>query len=146
MTSASSKFTFDLEKVNMKVSKRLLQSPLSYDLLNQLTGPKKKSVMFLHGILGSKRNWKTPANVFRKLHPAFESITVDLRGHGESNTSHDHWENNTVENCSHDLSKLIEDELDMKHKSPNIIIAHSFGGKVAMKYLEKSLLEVFYMS
>lgn len=129
----------------MKASKRLLQAPLSYDLLNplSLTGRRKKSVMFLHGILGSKRNWKTPANVFRKLHSDFDTITVDLRGHGESNSYNEElhrWDNNTVENCSNDLLKLIKDEL--KSVSPNIIVAHSFGGKVAMNFLEKSLMEV----
>lgn len=134
----------------MKASKRLQNNFLSYDIFNQalnktVTGPKKKSSIFLHGILGSKRNWRTPATVFKKLHPDFDCVTVDFRGHGESNPTHRSpylWEDNTVDSCSHDLSKLIDSKLDEISVAPNIIVAHSFGGKVALKFLERLYVEV----
>ena len=103
----------------------------------------EKSLFFLHGILGSKRNWRTPANVFRKLHPNFTCYAIDLRGHGESHFIDDSkikWENNTVYNSAEDLHELIINQKINSINTPNILCAHSFGGKVALKYLEKLYL------
>ena len=105
--------------------------------------PPQKSLIFLHGILGSKRNWRTPANVFRKLHPDFKCFAVDLRGHGDSHTTDDSnhkWEENTVHNSAQDLHDLIQDTHIGDVKVPTILCAHSFGGKVALKYLERLYL------
>ena len=98
-----------------------------------------KSLIFLHGILGSKRNWRTPANVFRKLHPEFKCFAVDFRGHGDSHTLHDseEWEDNTVHSSAQDLYDLIHDSPLGLVRAPTILLAHSFGGKVALRYLEK---------
>lgn len=105
--------------------------------------PHKKSLVFLHGILGSKRNWRTPANVFTKLHPDFKCYAVDLRGHGDSHHREDsihNWEDNTVHNSAQDLHEFIQDTHIGDAKTPTILCAHSFGGKVALKYLERLYL------
>jgi pimeloyl-ACP methyl ester carboxylesterase len=37
------------------------------------------TALFLHGIMGSKINWRTPCNNFVKMHPQYRAIAVDLR-------------------------------------------------------------------
>jgi len=79
----------------------------------------KYSAVFLHGILGSKRNWRTPAKQLVKHNPQYKCILVDLRGHGESislsNQSH------TLRDCAQDLSDLVG-HLNIH---PTIISGHS---------------------
>lgn len=138
----------------MKASNVLRRRALAYDAYQRATNTaasavgsvaahelphENKSLIFLHGILGSKRNWRTPANVFRKLHPEFKCFAVDFRGHGDSHTSHDskEWEDNTVHSSAQDLYDLIHDSPLGLVRAPTILLAHSFGGKVALRYLEK---------
>lgn len=88
--------------------------------------------LFMHGILGSKRNWRTPANLWRKMFPFYSSLCLDHRGHCGSKTIKSNI--NTLEDCALDVVNLLEKE---KIKYPTIIFAHSFGGKVAIQYLKE---------
>lgn len=138
----------------MRASKKVSRNLLAYDIYHhhglsqtphhpsivasKAVVEEAKSVVFLHGILGSKRNWRTPANVFRKLHPDFQCVTVDFRGHGDSHASiESEWDENTVDNSALDLYQLTHSSPLGLMKSPTILCAHSFGGKVALRYLEK---------
>lgn len=85
--------------------------------------------IFIHGVLGSKKNMRTPAREFIKLNPNYSSIIVDLRGHG---MTPDLPGSNTIEQCAYDLKILIENEIG---ETPQMLCAHSLGGKVALKYL-----------
>ena len=78
-------------------------------------------VIILHGLLGSSGNW-TP--IAKKLAPAYQVITVDLRNHGDS----EHNETMTYEAMADDVEHLIE-SLCLKE---TVMIGHSLGGKVAM--------------
>jgi pimeloyl-ACP methyl ester carboxylesterase len=88
--------------------------------------------VFIHGILGSKKNMRTPAREFVKLNPDFSSIVLDLRGHGATPLLEG---DNTMKQCAKDLQRFFELELN-GNRIPDMLCAHSLGGKVALKYLE----------
>lgn len=91
--------------------------------------------VFLHGILGSKRNWRTVCNEINKRVLGLHSVSIDHRGHGGSAKMSKGAPpaSETVHQCADDISFLIHNHLNI---SPNLLCAHSFGGKVALKYLE----------
>jgi pimeloyl-ACP methyl ester carboxylesterase len=99
------------------------------------------SIAFLHGILGSKRNWRTPCNVWVKHHPNFESYSIDHRGHGDSKYA-DVLPPHNITGCANDLEELFSTILSKQDNiyetpTPTILVAHSFGGKIALRYLEE---------
>ena len=101
---------------------------LSYEIFGPAGAT--KTIAFLHGILGHKRNWRTPALAWNKKNLDFRSITIDHRGHGLSGTM---TGRNTVESCAQDVKDIFDHEL---MPSPHNLMAHSFGGKVALKYID----------
>ena len=80
-----------------------------------------QTLVILHGLFGSKRNW---SSIARQLSDTFRVLTVDLRNHGESpwNDIHDY------PSMAEDVATLIKDECS----EPVCILGHSMGGKVAM--------------
>jgi pimeloyl-ACP methyl ester carboxylesterase len=72
---------------------------------------------FLHGILGNKKNWRTPAKTFVKNHPDYSAFSVDLRGHGDSShigrkggkdiAGDNFAAKSTVHDCADDLESLL---------------------------------------
>ena len=80
-----------------------------------------QTLVILHGLFGSKRNW---SSIARQLSDTFRVLTVDLRNHGESpwNDIHDY------PSMAEDVATLVEQECS----KPAIVIGHSMGGKVAM--------------
>ncbi|MEE9391333.1 MAG: alpha/beta hydrolase [Planctomycetota bacterium] len=81
---------------------------------------------FLHGIMGSQRNWRSFAKAMAEAHPQWECVTIDLRNHGASGPR---TGANTLEACAKDLAALAE-----RIGPPRFISGHSFGGKVALEY------------
>eukprot|EP00536_Pseudo-nitzschia_multiseries_P001568 jgi/Psemu1/294459/fgenesh1_pm.19_\ len=74
-------------------------------------------VLFLHGLLGSKRNFATCANMLaRQIDKKRRIIGVDLRNHGDTQP----WSDNNVVQFL--KSQNIEEV---------ILVGHSMGGKVA---------------
>ncbi len=85
----------------------------------------------LHGILGSGQNLRTFARRLAEAEPSWGFLLVDLRNHGESPTPAGPQ---TLEACADDLLALSE-AIGIE---PRTAIGHSFGGKVAMVWGERS--------
>eukprot|EP01039_Chlorochromonas_danica_P011135 gene11136-12414_t len=88
----------------------------------------KHSIAFLHGILGNKRNWQTPAKAFLKALPDFSATTLDLVGHGASYAGVDSPP--TLRHSALEVRRLFTQKSFLED------LGHSFGGKVALKYLK----------
>src|SRR3954464_1518594 len=80
-------------------------------------------VIIMHGVFGSSDNWLTIAKELSKEHQLF---LVDLRNHGQS----PHSTEFNYAAMAGDLEELLHDNGIVKP----VIIGHSMGGKVAMKY------------
>ena len=92
--------------------------------------PPARWMLCLHGILGSGANWRTFARRLVAAHPAWGVALVDLRQHGSSPSMPPP---HTVAAAALDL-----EELDAQIPGPIAgIMGHSFGGKVALAYLER---------
>ncbi|PVU93593.1 hypothetical protein BB561_003167 [Smittium simulii] len=83
----------------------------------------KSPIVILHGLLGSKKNWKSLSKRFSNA-LSRDVYSLDLRNHGQSPHA-----------SPHNYQIMLEDVAAFCHKfnleSP-IIIGHSMGGKVAM--------------
>ena len=88
----------------------------------------QQTVYIAHGILGSAQNWRGFASRWSKLRPLTRFVLMDLRNHGRSGPADPP---NTLEAAAQDLWSLGE---EVGH--PDVLIGHSFGGKVVLKYLE----------
>lgn len=80
-------------------------------------------LLFIHGLGSSTRDWERQADVFAESHRV---ITVDLRGHGQSDKPGGPY---TIELFSSDVVDLIE-HLDLV---PTSIVGISLGGMVAFQ-------------
>ena len=78
-------------------------------------------LLFLHGFLGSGRNWK---GIARALSDRFTCLLVDLRNHGASPWA----EPMTYEAMAADVAALLEAE----GLEEATVLGHSMGGKAAM--------------
>lgn len=114
---------------------------LSYDIYQQNDNNSNNTAVFLHGILGSKRNWRTPANTWLQLNSSYNTcVTIDHRGHGKSIGFNSNKNTNTINTCAKDTDntlRYIENDIIHHKLTPTILFAHSFGGKVALRYLEQ---------
>jgi esterase len=81
-----------------------------------------QTILILHGLFGSKRNWQSIA---RQLGEQFQVFTLDLRNHGES----EHTDAMSYQDMADDVFKFILD-YGLREVS---IVGHSLGGKVAMQ-------------
>ncbi len=90
--------------------------PLTFERLGE--GP---PFLFLHGFLGSGRNWR---GVARALADRFACHLVDLRNHGASPWA----EPMTYEAMAADLRALLETSVP----GEVLLLGHSMGGKAAM--------------
>jgi len=86
-----------------------------------------KTIVFLHGILGSGANWRTFARQLVAVRPAWRVVLVDLRKHG---ASQDFGPPHTLAACVNDLL-----ELEKEIGRVDAVLGHSFGGKVALDYV-----------
>lgn len=81
------------------------------------------AIVILHGLLGASRNWTT---IGRALQERFDVHALDLRNHGDS----PHAE-------SMRWAELVDDlraYLDANELHEPILMGHSLGGKVAMRF------------
>jgi esterase len=82
-------------------------------------------VIFLHGIMGNKKNLTGFVQNFLKEVTGYRALIFDLRNHG---TSTKHVPPFTVQACAEDIQAACE-ALSVR---PKVIVGHSFGGKVAL--------------
>ncbi|MFC0876518.1 alpha/beta fold hydrolase [Saccharicrinis sp. FJH2] len=82
--------------------------------------------VILHGLYGMSDNWMS---IVRKMEGEYKFILPDLRNHGRSEFSDDH----TYEAMVGDLLDLL-DELKLEKV---VLLGHSMGGKVAMRFALK---------
>ena len=88
-----------------------------------LGGAGKPPLVILHGILGSSRNWQTAG---RDLAEHFHVFALDLRNHGSS----PHADSMSFKAMADDLREWLDGQgLDRV-----VLLGHSMGGKVAMKF------------
>ncbi len=85
----------------------------------------------LHGILGSGNNWRAFARRLAARAPGWRLRLIDLRNHGESGPAPPPQ---TLSACADDLWELSA-SLDER---PAMVIGHSFGGKVALRFAEQA--------
>lgn len=79
-------------------------------------------LIILHGLLGSKSNWRSVQKKLAAL--GMPSYSVDLRNHGDS-----------FHAAPHDYQVMAQDILDfirLENLDRPILLGHSMGGKVAM--------------
>lgn len=82
-------------------------------------------LILLHGGRDHCRSWDWVAEDLRK---DWHVIAPDLRGHGDSEWSLDGTYN--VMSCVYDLAQLVH----QKKLSPVTLVAHSYGGNIALRY------------
>ncbi len=93
----------------------------------RVTGARaRRTIAFLHGILGSGRNLRAVARRFVEARPEWTAWLVDLRGHGASPKRSAHPS----------LAAAARDVIALASSAPMPLAAlagHSFGGKVALE-------------
>lgn len=90
---------------------------ISYEIINPTC---KKDIVILHGWGSNKEIMK---NSFERFLENFRQIYLDLPGFGNSNIF--------IPLKSEDYKNIVELFLQSLHVEKNIIIGHSFGGKIA---------------
>jgi len=95
--------------------------------------PPTQDAIFMHGILGSKRNWRTPAKLLTQISPELRVLALDHRGHGRS---HGLSGENTLLAAAADVRSIVHSESITPQKL-QLLVGHSFGGKVALIYLQQ---------
>jgi esterase len=80
-------------------------------------------IVIMHGVFGTSDNWLT---VSKSLSEGFKIYLLDLRNHGQSFHSNEF----NYEVMSQDLDKFLREQNILDP----VIIGHSMGGKVAMKF------------
>jgi pimeloyl-ACP methyl ester carboxylesterase len=87
--------------------------------------PSAPTLILVHGGFDHARSWDWTA---RALAQDYHVIAPDLRGHGDSGWSADG--SYLIANLVYDLAQLI----DMLGRSPVMIVGHSLGGSVSLRY------------
>ncbi|KAK2967704.1 hypothetical protein RJ640_027744 [Escallonia rubra] len=109
----------------------LIEVRWSYIMDN--SGPDPPTAVFLHGILGCRKNWGTFARRLKQEFPTWQFLLVDLRCHGDS-ASIQKRRPHTVASAALDVLNL----LGQLRLTPRVVVGHSFGGKVALSMVEQA--------
>ena len=101
---------------------------LAHSVLNPKAGEPGRYMLFLHGILGTRANWRGIARRFVEAREGWGAVLIDLREHGESlGRPSPH----TVSTAAGDIVEL-ESSLDLPIGGA---VGHSFGGKVVLEWV-----------
>jgi pimeloyl-ACP methyl ester carboxylesterase len=103
---------------------------LTHTLVKAPGATPRRWMLFLHGLLGRGSNWRGVATRLVEGRPEWGAVLVDLRMHGGSQQGFK--PPHTVAAAAEDLRSL-----DAVVPGPvRAVLGHSFGGKVALSYLE----------
>lgn len=94
------------------------------ELFSNVIGKEGKPFLILHGFLGMGDNWKSLAKRFAKQ--AYQVHLIDLRNHGRSP--------HTKEFSYAVMAKDIKEYCEKNNLEKVVLLGHSMGGKVAMKF------------
>jgi len=98
------------------------------------SGRHPPTIVLVHGILGSRRNMQSFARRLVEGFPSWQVLLVDLRCHGDSaNLHHTLPPPHNVASAAADVLRL----LGALKMFPEVLIGHSFGGKVVMTMAEQ---------
>ncbi len=98
---------------------------LAHSLVQARGADPRRSMLFLHGILGRRANWRSIARRFVEARPDWAALLPDLRAHGDSQglpPPH------TLRAAAADVEALAR-EADPPVRA---VLGHSFGGKVGL--------------
>ena len=111
-------------------SKSIVFDNKTFDISYEIINPKcKKDIIFLHGWGSNKDIMK---NVFSLYLKDFRHIYIDLPGFGKSA--------NEYELTTKEYGKITEEFLKLLKSNKEIIVGHSYGGKVATLLNPKNLV------
>jgi len=88
----------------------------------------ERYMLFLHGILGTRANWRGIARQFVEARPGWGAVLVDLREHGDS----------LGFPAPHTVHAAAADVGELERSLPTPVVGalgHSFGGKVVLEWL-----------
>jgi len=100
----------------------------AHSLIEPKTSDPAQYMLFLHGILGTRANWRAIARRFVEGRPKWGAVLVDLREHGDS----------LGLAGPHSLSAAAADLVELEQALALPIggaLGHSFGGKVVLEWL-----------
>ncbi len=101
---------------------------LAHTIVRPKSGEPQQYMLFLHGILGTRANWRGIARRMIGQREGWGAVLVDLREHGDS----------VGASAPHTLHAAADD-IDQLERSLALPIAgalgHSFGGKVVLEWL-----------
>jgi esterase len=107
---------------------------LAHELVTEGEATPERWMLFLHGILGRRVNWRSLARRWVKARPTWGAVLVDLRDHGESQGLAGP---RTVANAAADLIRLADAVTEARGGRVAGVLGHSFGGKVAIAGAEQ---------
>ncbi|KAJ0969723.1 hypothetical protein J5N97_022600 [Dioscorea zingiberensis] len=111
---------------------------IAYEEIRASDEPFDSTVLVLHGLLGSGRNWKTfSRNLLSDLNKSCPSnewrmVLVDLRNHGRSAGIKGLEPPHDMVSAARDLSNLVKCH---RWAWPDVVIGHSMGGKVGLEFV-----------
>ncbi|KAF6265055.1 alpha/beta-hydrolase, partial [Scenedesmus sp. NREL 46B-D3] len=96
------------------------------------------TAVFLHGLLGSSRNWrsfsrKLAQDAAARTDRDVRMLLVDLRCHGASASRHGLHPPHSMASAADDVAQLIKQQLG--GRAPHLLAGLSLGGKVALQLL-----------
>lgn len=91
----------------------------------------ERAMLVLHGILGRGNNWRSFARRLVEARPEWALVLVDLRAHGDSREVPPP---DDLDAAAEDLERLLPALPAPVHA----VLGHSFGGKVALRFAERT--------
>lgn len=107
---------------------RTIAAMLAYEI-HEGAAPSERWIVFLHGILGRRANWRSFARRSCALAPGWGALLVDLRLHGDSQAQ---LGPHTLAAASADVVELLDSLATTRPMQLGALLGHSFGGKVAI--------------
>ncbi len=101
---------------------------LAHGIVTSKSADPERYMLFVHGILGTRANWRGIARRFVEARPQWGAILVDLREHGDS----------LGLPAPHTLRAAAADVTELERSLAMPIggaLGHSFGGKVILEWL-----------